>query len=434
MSKLLPTISVIIPTHNRRMLLRLVLDALANQTFPVDQFEVVVVLDGCEDGCQEMLREYSAPFNLQIIEQELKGPSAARNQGARLANSELLIFLDDDIEPTPGFIQAHVDAHQGSPAKVVIGYSPPALAVQKNYFSLELQGWWEKMFQAMNQPGHRFKFTDMLSGNFSIPREVFLSIGGFSLEFKVHEDYELGARLILAGIPFAFKQDALAVHHERSDIKTSLFRKYQEGICDISLGRLYPELISGLPISLWLKNSSLPNKVLRFMQFKLIKLGDWITTAMLESLPLLSRVRILWMWRKILYGLLGYWYWKGVAQELTTTKEVNDFVTTNPGDASAQKIVKIELDLSQGLDKAEMILENTRPDSASLYFEEKFIGTIPGEVGAERLHGAHLRPFLVKRLSRLVGGISEDNMYLPPASIEEIVVLFDTNNNGTNVS
>jgi glycosyltransferase involved in cell wall biosynthesis len=57
-----PMVSVIIPTHNRQMYLRLTLDALARQTYSVDRFEVVVVLDGCSDGSVEMLN-YKPPIN-----------------------------------------------------------------------------------------------------------------------------------------------------------------------------------------------------------------------------------------------------------------------------------------------------------------------------------------------------------------------------------
>ena len=105
-------ISIIIPSHNRRILLHKILDALAQQTFPADQFEVIIVLDGCTDGSREMLDEIAMPFSLHVIAQEQRGASAARNHGAKQAAGELLIFLDDDIEPTPGFILAHVNAHQ----------------------------------------------------------------------------------------------------------------------------------------------------------------------------------------------------------------------------------------------------------------------------------------------------------------------------------
>ena len=75
-------VSIIIPTHNRKAFLRQALNALVEQTYPHEQFELVVVVDGCTDGSLEMLQEFSSPFNLRIFDQEQKGAGAARNQGA----------------------------------------------------------------------------------------------------------------------------------------------------------------------------------------------------------------------------------------------------------------------------------------------------------------------------------------------------------------
>ena len=57
-------ISVIIPTRGRAGLLRRVLDALAEQTFPAERFQVIVVMDGPDAATEKMLQESSFPFNL----------------------------------------------------------------------------------------------------------------------------------------------------------------------------------------------------------------------------------------------------------------------------------------------------------------------------------------------------------------------------------
>ena len=287
------TISIIIPTHNRRSVLIQTLNSLALQTYPATQLEVIVVLDGCRDDTLASLGAYSAPFTLQLIEQDHKGPGAARNLGAKLAEGELLIFLDDDIEAAPGFVQAHAAAHQGIHHMVVIGYSHPNLAGQRSYLSLELQGWWEAMFQVMQQPGYRFRYNDMLSGNFSISKDFFHHVGGFSADLSVHEDYELGMRLILAGATFAFKSAALGVHHEQADMQRILNRKFQEGIADIRLGQMYPELIPTLLAwRLW-KYSLLPSKLLTYLGFTQPRLADRIAASMMKALPRLEAARIL---------------------------------------------------------------------------------------------------------------------------------------------
>ncbi|MBF8302594.1 MAG: glycosyl transferase family 2, partial [Candidatus Dadabacteria bacterium] len=61
MNRDMPTISIIIPTHNRSASLLRTLDALRVQTYPLQQVEVLVVADGCSDGTVEGLRHYTAP-------------------------------------------------------------------------------------------------------------------------------------------------------------------------------------------------------------------------------------------------------------------------------------------------------------------------------------------------------------------------------------
>ena len=83
MSEKMCHISVIIPTHNRSASLRVTLDALNKQTYPFEQFEVVVVADGCNDNTIDMLKTYSASFSFKVIEQPGKGAAAARNPPLR---------------------------------------------------------------------------------------------------------------------------------------------------------------------------------------------------------------------------------------------------------------------------------------------------------------------------------------------------------------
>src|SRR5205085_138216 len=107
--------------------LRRSLDALEAQSQPPESFEVVAVADGCSDQTVERLREYRPPFSFRLLTQPARGAAAARNHGAEQACGNLLLFLDDDIEPAPGLIVAHRTAHQRQRDGVVIGYSAPVL-------------------------------------------------------------------------------------------------------------------------------------------------------------------------------------------------------------------------------------------------------------------------------------------------------------------
>ena len=414
-------VSIIIPTHNRKAFLRQALNALVEQTYPHEQFEVVVVVDGCMDGSLEMLQEFSSPFNLRIFDQEQKGAGAARNQGASLAKGDLLIFLDDDIETSPGFVQAHVDAHLKTNDQVVIGYYPSNPSKRKTYLSLEMQCWWELKFGAMRVPGLRFAYTDLLSGDFSLNRVIFLQMGGFDPNMVVHEDYELGARLIKAGLSFVFEEAAIGFHHEHTDINRSVQRKFQEGIADVRMGRIHPELISTLLIWRLIEFSHFPSRFLQHLEFCCPLLAKLIASTAAKMLPRLEQAHLVGLWRRVLYGVLAYWYWKGIVQELPTWKDIKNFLGDSPTSVNAAQEPELIIDLSQGLDQAEKTLDRERPDSVEITLGGHFIGRLPYQPGTERWRGEHLRPYLVEHfLFQLLEAFANQGIINLPVNIENI--------------
>lgn len=394
-----PFTSVIIPTHNRMESVRRVLDSLCHQRCCPQQFEVLIVADGCTDGTVDMLHDYEAPFPLHIIEQAHQGPAIARNNGASRAVGHLLIFLDDDIEATPSLVEAHAYAHQRWPNHVVIGYLPPVLKNQTGFFLIALRNWWEAMFDAMRQPGHRYTYNDLLSGNFSIQTELFNRIGKFDRSFWCHEDYELGARLIKAGISFIFIPAAMGYHHENTDIKRSLHRKYQEGKADILLGRIHPELRSILPlIRLHLSSSTLGSLTCN-LAFRFPALSNIVVTSLRHVLVVFEYARLYRRWLQLLDFLLAYSYWLGVATELGTQKRLAELVqdALNHRD---ENHFEIEIDLRDGLEAAERQVDEQRPSSIRIRYGQYFLGGIPPQQGAERLRGIHLRRILATDLSK----------------------------------
>ncbi|NOH01796.1 MAG: glycosyltransferase family 2 protein [Chloroflexi bacterium] len=104
--------SVIIPTYNRAGKLRRCLQALAGQTHPAADFEVLVVVDGSTDDTLEMLAALQTPFRLRVIPQSNAGQCAALNRGAAEAHGRICIFLDDDITVTPRFLEEHLRPHR----------------------------------------------------------------------------------------------------------------------------------------------------------------------------------------------------------------------------------------------------------------------------------------------------------------------------------
>lgn len=109
-------LSVIIPTHNQAERLRLVLRSLRRQTLAAEQFEVLVVDDGCTDGTAAMAAGMEM-VNLRVLSlRPNRGRNLARNLGAAEARGELLVFLDGDALPAPDLLERYLEAshRQGS--------------------------------------------------------------------------------------------------------------------------------------------------------------------------------------------------------------------------------------------------------------------------------------------------------------------------------
>jgi glycosyltransferase involved in cell wall biosynthesis len=390
------TISIIIPTHNRSAALRRTLDAVCSQDYPLHQVEVIVAADRCIDDTVEMVEAYPAPFRMKVIDVPGRGAADARNYGASRAEGRLLIFIDDDIVPAPGFIRAH--ERWQKPDRVVVGYSRPIIPDHTDLYWMEVRRWWVVMFSRMREPGHRFTFHDFLSGNFSIHADLFTRIGGFDTGFSAnhaHEDYELGVRLIKAGAEIVFAADAVADHYECRGLNGSFKRKQDEGRGDVLLGIRHPELIPALPLSNYNLPFSSLTRIIRPLVFCSPKVAYAIALILRLQLGLLKRARRRYRWRSFVNIVLDYWYWVGVASELQTKQELIGFLMRGSGKKNVEK-AEVEIDLYDGLEAAERLLDEKRPESVRLRYRKHLIGRIPASPGTEPLRGIHLRSILAK--------------------------------------
>lgn len=118
-------VSVVIPTYNRRAKLWQTLVSLQSQTLPPDEYEVIVVDDGSEDGTQEAAASWSLPCSLRCYRQEKGGAVAARNYGARQAIGEVLAFLDDDMVLSPEYLSELLHCYRSTPKALVVGTLRP---------------------------------------------------------------------------------------------------------------------------------------------------------------------------------------------------------------------------------------------------------------------------------------------------------------------
>jgi glycosyltransferase involved in cell wall biosynthesis len=384
-----PIVSIVVPTRNRRAMTLRLLEALSRQRVPCSIFEVVVAVDGSSDDTATALRERQWPFRLQVVELPASGPGNARNEGARRALGRILLFLDDDVEPNGDTVAAHAALHASTASRVGIGMLPPVVG-SDSLFSSILRFWWSTMQEIVCHPGHRFSFTDLLSGHFSIVRSEFDALGGFDTGLRCHEDYELGFRAIQAGLEFKVATGAEARHHDDSTVHKVMRRKFEEGVADVALGRRYPALVRGLPFA-WEGRTSRRRQALRRLAWSRSTAGDAFAAGMQRLLPVYEAASLRFRWRVVVEALLDYWYWSGVASVLRNPAALRSLLATASPEPSAMVV-----DLSSGVAAAEAVLDRHRPAAARLMLGDDIIATVPAYPGYEPLRGVHLRPLLAR--------------------------------------
>lgn len=399
-----PEVSVVVPTHNRPASLLRLLHALRDGGFASHRFEVVIVADGCSDNTADLVRFEPLPFPVRVLEQNPgRGAAASRNLGASNARGDLLVFLDDDIEPGHALLAEHHAAHAGSggPA-VVIGPPLPLRPAGADLGTIAAWNWWEGQFSRMQRPGHRFSYDEVFSGNFSMPAALFREVGGFDVEFNnCRDDSELGLRLIQRGARVLFVPAAAGWHHELRDHPRLILRKRAEGKADVRLARLHPELWSTLRISwrempLWH-----PLGLVRRLALSAPPLADLLIRGLTRCLVPLEALRLRGTWRKVQAGVMYGWYWRGVGEAVGGRKGLESLYR----DCEARTPVPpppLVIDLADGIDEAERRLEAERPSSASVRYGAIGIGTVPHRPGSEQLRGVHLRSILANDLRQSV--------------------------------
>jgi glycosyltransferase involved in cell wall biosynthesis len=389
-----PTLSVIIPTHNRCDMLARSLDALADQSWPMSNLELVVVADACEDDTVQMLRGRAGQMPCALIAQSHSARSAAatRNLGASHARGSTLLFVDDDVVAQPGFLQAHMAAQR--PGRIALGYSKPMIPNNPGWWHYDARHWWEDAFTAMEQPGHRFTYRDFFSGNVSMSAALFHQVGGFDVTFKGRlEDYELGMRLLKAGARFHFVRRAVGHHHETTDLKRWLYRVRQEGIADVQIGDRHPELRTSM------FEFDIPhNKEIRHTRDRAFDISDrGIKRGKRMERRLFCRAtrhehwRLRRRWRKDIRLLREFNYWRGVAMAIGGRSALAAWLQEAPiRPPLAKDAPLLELTAPPSTSELERILDRGTDAGLRLALEGIEILAIAPQYGAEPLRREHV--------------------------------------------
>jgi glycosyltransferase involved in cell wall biosynthesis len=216
----LPTVSVVVATHNRQLSLNLLIEALRLQEYPTELIEIFIV----DDGSEPPAKIEAGQLNVRILRQRQAGPASARNAGIRAASGEFLLLTDDDCRPRPDWVSKLCHAYLASPSALLGGHTENALP--DNPYSSASQALVDYLYESLSkQTSPNYFFT---TSNVAGPRAGFLSIQGFDESFPLPaaEDRDLCDRW---NGPLLYVPDAVVDHAHPMALRGFIRQQFRYG-------------------------------------------------------------------------------------------------------------------------------------------------------------------------------------------------------------
>lgn len=311
------SVSVVVPTYRRRASVIRALAALARQDIPPGEFEVVVSVDGSDDGTADAVTSFRAPYELRVVEGLRRGRAAASNAAIELVGGDVVVILDDDMEPAPACLRHHRRHHTSDANVCVMGAVPVHVDDGTNPAARFMAWKFDLYLTKLAQPQHVFALRDFYSGNTSIRRNVLLDVGAFDEAFTVYgnEDLELSLRLRAAGVRLVYDGEALALQHYEKNLAELARDTREKGTTAVLLARSYPRAFDELQLARYRAHSR-GWLGLRAALLHATRAFGGLAAAVLRVARILQRTPI---GRRPLFYilLLDYFYWLGVDSVLT---------------------------------------------------------------------------------------------------------------------
>lgn len=228
-------VSVIIPTFKRPALLIKCLTQLAQQNFPKEKYEVIVITDGPDSATKTEVRYFSQQHSLLNIAcyslNKKKGPAAARNKGVEHAKGELILFTDDDCLPQQNWIKAFSNAFNE--------FEKPEIAFTGETIVPHLQ-----LPTDYEQNIANLETAEFITANCAISKKAFYKTSGFDEDFSLawREDSDMHFKLIKAGMPVQRINTAVVIHPVRKASWGVSLKEQKKSLFNALLYKKHPEL------------------------------------------------------------------------------------------------------------------------------------------------------------------------------------------------
>jgi len=236
-------ISVIIATRNRAALLASTLDALGRQQWPGCPFEIIVVDNASVDGTGQVIASAATRTAVPIVSlrDDRPGKSHALNTAILHARGDLLVFTDDDVLPSPGWLATYRAVLDETGADYAAGRILPLWeAPPPRWLSPALYG----VLAVPDGGSSRLPLGRGINeqimpigANMAVRRHVVERVGGWNPQLgklegtlRTGEDHEFALKMLAAGFTGVYEPAALVHHRVPADrLRLAYFWRWSRG-------------------------------------------------------------------------------------------------------------------------------------------------------------------------------------------------------------
>jgi GT2 family glycosyltransferase len=205
-----PLVSVIVPVYQDATSLRLLLRALAEQTYPAQRFECVLIDNG---GATPVCVDEQYAFDVRVFREARPGSYAARNRGIHEARGEVLAFTDADCLPQTDWLARAVARLQSANGSALVAGQVEVICDHEQSAGALA---WYSVLNDLNQARFVSQFHFAATANMIISREAAQRVGEFDAALFSGGDFEWGRRAWARGIEQIYSQEVVVRHPART--------------------------------------------------------------------------------------------------------------------------------------------------------------------------------------------------------------------------
>ena len=217
-------LSVILCTYNRDKYIYNVLRSIADNDYPHNLYEIVLVNNNSTDNTQAECQRFQADYpdiTFRYLVEPSQGLSYARNCGITNALGDLLVYVDDDATVTPQYLRTYADFFQRNPDAVAAG--GPILPVYETQEPSWMSHYTRQLITGRLYLGSRQRQFPRGAfpggGNACYRKTVFDAVGPFNVQLGRKGNSLIGAeekdlfdKMTTRGMHFYYLPNAILYH------------------------------------------------------------------------------------------------------------------------------------------------------------------------------------------------------------------------------